>query len=263
MLPIPMQLSFREVEFFFLILVRTATMLMLVPLFGYTTNPAPVKIGFSILLAMILLPIVPIANFAQSTGLPGFVELIIKEVTVGLILGMLTLFLFVGVQFAGELIGMQMGFSMASMMDPTQETNLSLIGQVNFYIAMMLFLVMNGHHRWIEALYYSYQIVPPGAAKISIPHVMNEWIGLTSGVFVIAIKIAAPVMATLFLTDVALGLLSRSSEQLNIFSVGFGVKIFIGLFAIVSGIPLFAYAFGKIFAELMKKMEFFLSLLKV
>ncbi|MDK9698983.1 MAG: flagellar biosynthetic protein FliR [bacterium] len=261
MLPLPFELSIHELEIFFLVLVRTLSFFFLVPLFGYATNPPTIKIGLSVTVAFILTPFAGISYSTPPTGLLGFVELVVREVGVGLFLGMATIVLFAGVQFAGELVGIQIGFSVVNLIDPTQETNLSIVGQLNFYVAMMLFLLMDGHHRWLEALAYSYDLIPPGTGSFHFDQLMQHWVGVAGWVFVIALKVAAPIMATLFLTDVALGLLSRSAEQLNIFTIGFSVKLIVGTIAIAFGFPLFAYLFGKIFAELLKQVEHVLPML--
>lgn len=263
MLPFPLDLTFREAEQFFLVLTRIASFLIVVPVFGAPNSAPQVKVGFAVVLSILIYPLVPAARVDVTSGLPGFIELVLKEVFTGLVLGMITQFVFVGVQFAGELIGIQIGFSMVSLMDPTQETNLSIVGQLYFAVAMLLFLIMDGHHRWIEALLYSYRVVPPGAIRLAVSSVMQHWIGMTANIFIIGLKIAAPVMATLFLTDTALGLLSRSAEQLNIFSVGFAAKIVIGLFALSAGFPLFAYAFGKLFAQFLRDFELYLGMMRV
>ena len=156
----------------------------------------------------------------------------------GVVMGFVVLLLFVGIQFAGQLAGLQMGFGIVNVIDPQSSNHVSIMGQFLNVLAILLLLSLNGHHTILTGLVTSFETIPLGGVELKVG-LMYKMITLTTQVFVIAIQISAPIMTALFLVTVALGVLARTVPQMNVFMVGFPVQITVGLGAFLVCLPLF------------------------
>ena len=172
-----------------------------------------------------------------------------KELIAGLFIGFAFLLIFLGVQMGGSLVGLQIGFGLVSVFDPQSQEQTSVIGELQFLLAMLFFLAINGHHILISSIFQSFKIIPPGAIGFS-SLAAEKMVSMMAMSFVIAIKIAAPLMVTLFLTDVALGIIARTMPQMNVFIVGFPLKIGVGLVMLVFSLPLFSLILEKLIMNL-------------
>lgn len=171
-------------------------------------------------------------------SLPQMVLLVVREVLLGGLLALVSAVVFAGIRFGGQLIGVQMGFSMANVIDPAGSGEVPLIGRFQELLAVTVFLAANGHHLLLQGLSYSFDAVPPGGfpALASLPALL---VPLGASVFFVAIQVGAPVIGALFLTDTALGFVARAVPQMNVFLVGLPVKILVGMFFLVVTAPLF------------------------
>ena len=168
-----------------------------------------------------------------------------SELILGLTIGLVIKFIFAAIQTGGMLIGFQMGFSMVNVVDPDSGVSESVTSHFLYMIALMTFLSLNGHIYLLHALSMSFTFIPPGGLVIN-PHLFKGIIGLSSQIFVLAIKIASPVMIAIFLVDLALALISRAAPQMNVLIVGFPIKIAVGfmfLGIIFSIVSLFMHGF--------------------
>lgn len=227
-------------EAFVLVLIRIGAMIMMVPAFGDATVPASVKWGLSILITLLLFPIVKAG--IPPTGDLGFVSLVLGiagELLIGIVIGLSARMMFAGIQLAGEMVGFQMGFSVASVIDPASSDQVSVIAEFQYLLSLLLFMTVNAHHVFISAIAESYQVVPPLSVHLSGP-LLQALVSLSKDIFVIAVKISAPVMAVLLFTNVAMGLVARTVPQMNIFIVSFPLQIAVGLLFIGIAAPVFA-----------------------
>ena len=156
----------------------------------------------------------------------------------GVVLGFAVLLLFMGIQFAGQLAGLQMGFGIVNVIDPQSQDQISIIGQFLNILAILLILSLDGHHIILNGLMASFDTVPLGGVVLKAS-IVQKMIVLTSELFTIAIKISAPILISLFLVSVAMGVLARTVPQMNVFIVGFPVQLAVGLFVLVASLPLF------------------------
>lgn len=234
-------------------------MMVSAPIFSDRGIPVRVKIGLAGIISILLFPLVdqqhPQIGFNHLTAL----GLIMGEMFTGILIGFGMGLLFAGIRLAGEYVGVDMGFSMAQVFDPTYSQNLSVITSFKGILAMLLFLILNGHHFLIEAVVYSYRFVPIGGWSLS-NLAIEKLILMSTKMFLLGIKIAAPALVALFLTSVAMGVIARTVPQMNIFFVGFPLRIFVGLTFIALGLPLFVYVFRNVLMEFQKDI---LHLLKV
>jgi flagellar biosynthetic protein FliR len=149
------------------------------------------------------------------------------EVIMGLLLNILVSFLFAAVQSAGAVMGFSMGFTLMNSIDPMTGASESGLGHLMNQVTTMLFLSLNGHLILIGALAQSFELVPPGGLLISAA--LGEHIVAFSGqILVMAVKIAAPIMASIFLVDLALALVARAAPQMNVLFIGFPLKVGVG-----------------------------------
>lgn len=241
-------ISFHQFIVFFIGFVRVATILAIVPVFGYNSVPIPIKAGLSFFVTWVIFPLIDGGDFTIPVEFLPFVVMILKEVVVGLIIGISAQFLFIGIQMAGELIGLDMGFGMVNILDPTTGEQISIIGQFKYLLALLIFLVINGHHFLLNALHTSFIVIPLGTASLN-QFITAEVITVSKEMFVIALKIGAPALVVLFLTSFIMGVIARTVPQMNIFIVGFPLKISVGLAMLGVSIPLFVYVFTKLVTQ--------------
>jgi len=228
-----------------MIFLRTTSLIVTVPIFGDQSVPVQLKAALGLFLSLVLLPLqLPLLTIVD-TKLAGIVVLALREIIVGAVIGYATGLIFDGVRFAGDLIGFGMGFALASTFDPETNANTPVIGQLLYILVAMFFLLLNGHHFVLQALRLSYLSVPLGQLTLS-GHLADSLTKLTGLVFVVAVKLAAPVIVAIFLADVALAILTRIAPQMNIFSVAFALKIGVGLIVLSSSLPVLIYVFKKL-----------------
>ncbi len=214
---------------FLLTLFRISVVLFLLPFFGSNSMPKTVKAALVLVLAAALWPQLsfPGTEF-PGTG-TGLALMILGEIILGLILGLLVLCLFSAVQFGGQLIGFQMGFAMVNVVDPITGVSNAVTAHFLYMCTMLTFLVLNGHLALLNAVGMSFDYIPPGGLLIT-PGLGTHIFAFSKLIFVLAIKIAAPVMAALFLVDLALALISRAAPQMHVLVLGFPIKISVGFF---------------------------------
>lgn len=233
---------------FLMLFARVTSMIVVAPVLGHLGVPVQVKVALGVFLAFVMFPIARESAPLLSAELVPLVLMILKEVAVGLVIGFAAGLIFAGVRFAGELISMDMGIAMAQMFDPETSRQSSVISEALYIMMLLLFLLLNGHHFVLEALYLSFAAVPLGGIAFSVPAsaIMIKMTGLT---FVIAVKLAAPVIVSMFLMNLALSILARVMPQMNIFAVAFPLKIGVGLFALMAAVPLLVFVFKKMLIE--------------
>ncbi len=215
-----------------LIFVRVSAFFVSVPLFSYRTIPAQLKIGLALVLSWMMYYTFSIEAFTINGE---YILLIIKEAIVGLTLGLVVYIVFSAVQIAGGFIDFQMGFAMANIVDPQTGAQSPLMGQFFNFLLLLVLLATNGHHLIMDGIFYSYQFMPIDQI---FPHFGDEAfaeaiIKLFVAVFAIAFQMSAPIVATLFLVTVALGITGKTVPQMNIFVVGFPIKIAVGFIVLV------------------------------
>jgi flagellar biosynthetic protein FliR len=157
------------------------------------------------------------------------------------------------VVLAGQLVGYQMGLAMANIMDPATSEQTPLLGQFNNLMAMLLFLTVDAHHLFVKALVASFQIVPPYGFHFS-SGVMDQLVNFGGEMFVIAVKLGAPLIAVLLLMSVAFGLAARAVPQMNIFFVAAPLKILVGLLFLTFSLPYMSVFLAALMGELGKAL---------
>jgi len=233
---------------FLVVFARISAFVSVLPVIGNKLVPIQVKIGLSVFLTILLVSMTPTlgANLPQS--LFAFVILLIKEILTGLTLGFITKFIFAGVQLAGDMIGRQMGFAMANVLDPGYQSQISIIAEFQIIIAFLMYLAINGHHFLIQGLAESYIHIPLTESILAQSR-SYQVVRMASGMFASGIRIGAPVVVALLMTSVAMGILARTVPQMNVFIVGLPLRIGIGMLVLGMTVILFAHVFIRLWSD--------------
>ncbi len=211
----------------FMVFVRVTTVLLTAPLFSNRTVPAPVKIGLAALLSFLILPLPGAHLVAVPTEILPFALMVGQEVLIGVVIGFVSNLIFVGVGIAASMIGIQSGFRAASLFNPFTNISTSALDQFYSLVAIALFLSIDGHHMLIRALFRTFDVAPIGTFTLSAV-TMERIVVLTNQVFAIGVTLSLPVVGTLLLTDVGLGLIARAVPQIQVFFVGLPLKVGLG-----------------------------------
>jgi len=243
---------------FLLVLIRLTSFFLTAPLFSYRTIPVRFKLAFAIIFSFIITATMSGKTIEFSAQYP---LLLLKEVVVGLSIGLVSGILLYAVQLAGAFIDIQIGFAVATLINPESGTSSPLTGQF-FYILMIVFLfATNAHYMLLNGIYYSFQLIPVDAMNIGINQspATFQVIHLTVSMFAIALQMALPILGCLFLVDVAVGIIARTVPQLNVFVVGIPLKIGVGLILLVILIPIYVIMFREIFELTSDAMRDFMN----
>jgi len=217
---------------FLMVVTRLGTVFFMIPPFKNRGIPNFLKVLITLALAIIIFPIVSIELDIRTINYFQVFYLLATEFFIGLVISFMVSIIFEAVQFAGRLIDFNSGFGFASVVNPLTQDNVTLTSQFYFLIATVLFFTIGAHNLVIGAVVESYRVLPLATIKLSLES-LNFLIRSFANIFSIGLKIAAPVVVTIFLTEVALAILARAIPQLNVFLVGFSLKISV-LFIILS-----------------------------
>ena len=211
-----------------LTLMRVSIVMFMLPVFSTNNIPMQVKAAATLVFSLGLWP-----HVAVHTPMPAhpfdMALMVLGEAVMGLVLGMAVNFLFMGIQAGGELLGFQMGFTMINFADPLTGNQTRAAAFFLWMVSLLTFLSMNGHLYMIKGFAASFDLVPPGGLLVGAI-LLSQVLHLAAQMFVLALQIAAPVMVALFMVEVTLGLVARTSPQIHIMEFGFPVKIGVGFF---------------------------------
>ena len=212
---------------FLMTMLRVTMILFLLPFFGGQGIPKTVRGALCMVLSLTFYNSVGFKHIAFPTHPLGLTIVLISELVLGLILGLMVRIIFAAIQTGGQIIGFSMGFAMVNVMDPDTGTQAAVTSHFLYMIAMVTFLTLDGHLYLLSGLAQSFQLIPPGGLMIT-PLLADSMLSFSSQLFVLAVKIAAPVLTAVFLVDLALALVGRAAPQMNLLMLGFPLKIAVG-----------------------------------
>jgi flagellar biosynthesis protein FliR len=228
---------------FALIFLRIVAFVFAWPVFGVQTVPVPVKILLTIVFCVVLFPIVKFQNVNLISINDSLIFLSVREVFVGLFMGFLLRFFFFSVSIAGEIVGVTSGLASAQLFNPAMGGSTNVFEQVHIVMATLFLLAINGHHMFIQGLAQSFDLIP--IADVGVKYTGFTSLSAAAGeAFFMGIKMAAPVLATVFLTNVTMGVLGRAVPQLNVMTTGFQITILITFIVVILAMPLFVDEMG-------------------
>lgn len=229
------QSALQHVPAFAGVLVRVTGMFLFAPLFGSGRIPRRVRAMVALCLAAAVTPSVTPVAF------PGTIwELSVAvagELMFGLAMGMVMSLVFVGAQWAGEILGQQLGFGLGAVVDPQFGASGTVVSDLLFWLTLVIFLCLNGHHAMMMGLRNSFDALPLFTAGIG-PGGLDLVVGLLMSCTMLAMKLIAPVIVSMLVSDVVLGFVSKTMPQLNIMSAGMSLRALMGMFVIAAGLTL-------------------------
>ncbi|MCX5836848.1 MAG: flagellar biosynthetic protein FliR [Deltaproteobacteria bacterium] len=247
---------------FTFVFLRIGAILVMIPVLGETSVPLRVKGGLAILISMLVFPFVSadISRLqAESKSLAVLLSMI-GEVLIGITIGFAARLIFAGIQFAGDMVGIQMGFSIVNVIDPVSSAQVSIMAEFQYLIALLVYLAIDAHHIFLFAIVDSYRNVSVIGYHFS-GSLIQAMMTFSKELFVTAVKISAPVMAVLLFTNVALGVIARTIPQMNVFIVGFPLQIAAGLIVFGLTIPVFVKVVQKAMISLGTEVHTLLRLM--
>ncbi|MCR5156639.1 MAG: flagellar biosynthetic protein FliR [Butyrivibrio sp.] len=220
--------SYGDLEVYLLIVVRIMSFIFVCPFFGGTQTPNVVKIGYGLMISVLLYGAVPFYPPDYNT-VAGFAVIVLKEAMVGLVIGLSVLLCNQIAAFAGTITDMQIGLSMVSMFDSSTNQQVTITGSL-YSQFLTVALILTGMYQFIlRALVDSFTIIPINGAVIHSDRMLQAILDFTKDYMVIGFRICLPIFIITFTTNVILGVLAKVSPQMNMFSVGIQIKIVIGL----------------------------------
>lgn len=246
-------LNLFSLPIFLLIFMRMVAFFVTLPLFSYRAIPTPFKIGFAFFLALIFYHTLDLSN----VDLEGtYFFLLIKEIIVGLLIGLVAYIIVSAVQIAGGFVDFQMGFAIANVIDPQTGAQSPITGQYFYIIALLFLLSVDGHHLLIEGIFHSYRLIPiDGMISFQQEGIARFIIAVFNQMFLIAFQMAIPIVGCLFLVDVALGMTARTVPQVNVFVVGLPLKIFVSFTVILFFLSFYMILVRSLFANMFDVMR--------
>lgn len=256
----PLDLSLAQFHGFVLVFFRVAAMLMSAPFFSARTTPRQITIGLSLVLAAALAP-GAIAHAPEIHGLAQFAMAAGLESAVGLLFGLTATFIFGAATLAGSLVDNELGLGLANIIDPISNEQISVIGQFKFLFAILLFLIMDGHHFLLSAISSSFHEVP--LVGLHFTGTLGSYVAdtLFTDLLSSAVRFAAPALAAMFLVTIALAFTARAVPEMNLFMHGFSVRIGLGLAVLTLSIPAFAWAFAKLWVKAEGQLDTLLKMM--
>lgn len=238
-------------DIFLLIFARMLGLISVMPVIGGSNVPVMARIGFCLILASIVFYSGNVTQAVYYDTIIGYGLLITKEILVGLIIGFSVYFIFSATYLSGFLTDQQIGFAMASVFDPITQTQVAITGNLYYFVMCMLFIVSNGHHLVISCITLSYKALPIGASFIfGNSGLFYVILRMTIRFFILGVTIAVPIIGTILIADLALGVLVKTVPQMNVFVIGMPLKVFLGLFAIWFIVPMFADVYSMLYREI-------------
>jgi len=222
-------------ETFLLVFVRTAVTLALIPVIGGPQIPMQAKIALAGTIAYLVFKTVGV--IAPLPSVFALANAVVAQALIGVLIGYVAFLVFMAVQFAGEILDLQVGFSIVNIINPMTQQQVSVIGQFELVIASLIYLLTDSHLLLIAGLSDSFKTAP--LPYVTLTGGMQQDLGVfIAQSFLLAVKIAAPVAAALFVTNLALGLMARVAPQINVFVVGFPLQIGVGIIMVAVSLPL-------------------------
>lgn len=235
---------------FMLVLFRMSGVFIFAPMFSGAAIPARVKVLLALSLSVCIYPLIP-PQMPVQLSVWGMAFAVGGEVLIGLVIGYAAMLPLLAMQMAGQLIGQQLGLGLAEVINPDFEDPSQVMGQLLLLIALVVFLLLDGHHAVLAALVHSFEHVPL-AGYTPEGRMLSVVVGLLGAMFELAVRVAAPLLCLVFLETVALGFLARTVPQMNILSLGFPVRIVLGLGLMVVAVAAMGHAFADAIREAMR-----------
>ena len=211
-----------------LIFFRVAGIVFSAPILDTATIPILFKAGLGLAVSVLLLPVVDAASAIRDLSLVTFTIGVVSEIAIGATIGLSVKLLFTGIQLAGQVAGHQMGFAIANVVDPATSVQSPVLSQMYNLTAMLVFLAVNAHHMFFAAVVESYTLLPPLSMQAN-PQLVGMMMKLAGNMFIVAVKVGAPLIAVMLMVSIGFGLVARTVPQIHIFIVAMPFQLLVGM----------------------------------
>jgi flagellar biosynthetic protein FliR len=226
---------------------------LVAPFFGSVSLPVRFKAGLALLLVWLLAPVVHAPALTNATAV-ACATTALKELAVGVLLGLAIQFVFEASQFAGQILGVQLGFSLVHVLDPQSQADTPVLAMLQQTIVLLLFLALDVHHHLLRGLVRSFSYLPPGDFVLT-GMAVSELFHMAGGLFISGVQIAAPALTATMLADLALGFVGKMSPQLPVLFVGLSVKSVLGLVVLSAAVWTWPQFFERAFSVALQQGE--------
>lgn len=241
-------------EGFLLLMGRLSGLFLSAPILSSRMMPGRIKILIIVALAAMMAYFVPITYAQEITAPAYFIAALAVEILIGYTIGFVAYMVFGAIQLAGQIMDMQMGFGIVNVVDPQSGTQIPLMGNLTQTVALLLYLAIDGHHYLFQALIQSYKVIPVLGLSLN-GNVIDLIIQVSVYMFVIAVKISAPIVIAILAADIAMGFVARTVPQMNVFIVGLPLKILVGLGSLFMMMPIYIWVFNMLFAHFFEYLD--------
>lgn len=248
--------DYGDLEIFLLIFVRVTAFIFVCPFFGGRQSPNLLKIGFSLLLTVLLYGAVPFYPPDYNT-IVGYTVIVLKEVVAGFLIGYSVQLCQLIANFAGTIADMQIGLSMVNLFDPNTNEQVTITGTLYSQVLTMMLIITGMYQFILMALVDSFTLIPLNGIAIHPDRMLNAAVNFLRDYIVIGFRICLPIFIITFITNVILGILAKVSPQMNMFSVGIQIKIIIGLCIMFMTVTMLTDATNFIFINMKELMQDF------
>lgn len=216
--------------------LRILALIGTAPVLSHRVIPNRVKVGLALAIALVVAPTLPPPPTAALASWNAL-GLVFQQVAIGAALGFLLRLIFTAIEFAGDLIGLSMGLSFATMVDPQNSDQSPLIGSVLGVIASLVFISLNGHLIMINGVIESFRVFPVGSMPGGHATQMRDFALMGAEIFRLGLTLALPIVAALLVVNLAIGVMTRAAPQLNLMSFGFPAALLAGIWMLWIAVP--------------------------
>jgi flagellar biosynthetic protein FliR len=249
---------FENIDILLLIMVRCVGFFVLLPIFSGANVPAYTKIAFSLLTSYLVFSSGIVTEVTYDPSTLGYFYLLVIEFLTGFVLAFAVYIVFMAFYMAGQIIDYQIGFSMVSVLDPVTQIQVPITGNLLYMLILLTLVTTHGINHIIGAFLYSFEKIPPGGANmLANEGMLNMAVDIIVNFMVVGVKISMPILGTILVLDVGLGILVKAVPQMNVFVVGMPIKLLIGLAVFIIIVPIFSTIYENIFWESYRNLQNF------
>lgn len=234
-----------QIEIWLLVLVRVSVMVFLLPIITTDDVPTRFRAGMSFFLSIILFPALPAESVVIPSSVPAYTLLALRELYIGAVMGFAGTFVFAGLRFAGSWIDGETGFNMMQIINPIAQEEDTPLGHLIFILFILVLLSTGGYVFYLRAIAESFQVIPLASANAASGAMVQIFARMSADAFLLGVKVASPVVGTLFVSSIALAMIARIMPQMNVWLVGMPMKIAVGTLTTIFALPLMLEAFLK------------------
>lgn len=249
-----MTFTVENLEFFLAIAMRISGFVFVAPFFSNSSMPQRAKLLLSFSVALVTFFVVPQDTPLEYSGVIGYAGVMISEAVAGMVLGLFANLAMYILSFAGQIADMEIGLSMVTQFDPSNNMQVTITSNILTYAVMLTMVVTNLHLYILRAVVDSFVLIPPGQVKLS-PMLYEGYLGYLFDYMVLAFRIILPVFAALLIVNAILAVLAKAAPQMNMFVIGFQLKIFVGLAVLTLMLLYLPSISDMIFNQMMKLLK--------